>query len=346
MLLELDLPVRILGAGRSVPAGSPVTNLELLALDDTLAAKGADVLAKLAARIESKFGVAQRYLAHRPWRPRSEMCETTSEDLACEALGAALAGAGGRRPSLLIHGTTTTSRYTGSQAAAILGRLGAVAPAYEVKAGCSTSIASLHMAAAFLLSGYPDVAVACAETLSKVMHPDVRETWFGLADGGAAVWLERDEASPEFAIRRSYFSTDGRLVDLYTTRGRLPPTVEAIEAHGYCLQGDKDQMAAASRAHYDAMLDALFPPSFPMSELAWIIPHQVNRDLVEQVLRPRATRAAMVWDAREHGNLGGASVLFSLASCLERQVFQRGDRILLMSVGGGLSSAAQVWERL
>lgn len=345
MLIDAPVKIRILGAGRSVPAGRAVSNVDLLSLDPELKAKGADFLNELSARIESKFGVSERYLAHQPWQDRPGRGET-SEDLAFEALKIAMGQSTRSVPRLLIHGTTTTSRYTGSQAAAILGRLGVVAPAYEVKAGCSTSLASLHMATAFLIAGYPDVAVACAETLSRVMHPDVRETWFGLADGGAALWMEKNDTAPDFAITKSYFSTDGQHVDLYTTRGLLPPTVGDIQANGYCLQGDKDQLSILSRARYAAMLDTLFPASFPLSDVDWIIPHQVNRALIQDVLRPYAVRANVVWDAREFGNLGGASVLFSLARCLEQGVFRTHDKILLVSVGGGLSSAAQVWQKL
>ncbi len=344
MWIDEPLPVRVRGIGTALPAGPPVRNIDLLALDPASRAKGPAFLRELGARIESRYGVAERYLVRRPGHDPASR-GLTSEDLAAEALGAAMDAAGGGAPSLLIHGTTTTSRYTGSQAAAMLGRFGLVAPAYDVKAGCSTSLASLHMAAAFLRSGYPDVAVACAETLSKVMHPGVRETWLGLADGGAAVWLARDEAAPEFVITRSYFSTDGRHVDLYTTRGLLPPTIEAIESNGYCLEGDKDRLAELAKERYAAMLDTLFPPSGPEAAIDWIIPHQVNRALIDDVLRPRRLGARVVWDAREVGNLGGASVLFSLACALGRGLFKPRDRVLLMSVGGGLSAAAQIWEK-
>jgi 3-oxoacyl-[acyl-carrier-protein] synthase III len=345
MVMDARVNVRVRGAGRAVPAGPAVSNVDLLSLDPGMKSRDAAFLAELGSRIESKFGVSERYLAHRPWLHQPARGET-SEDLAFEALRIATGQCPSKSPSLLIHGTTTSSRYTGSQAAAILGRLGVVAPAYDIKAGCSTSLASLHMAAAFLRAGYSDVAVACAETLSRVMHPDVRETWFGLADGGAALWLAQDEEAPEFAITKSLFSTDGRHVDLYTTRGLLPPTQDEVRANGYCLQGDGEQMGTLARARYAAMIDELFSCDFPLSSVDWIIPHQVNRAIVDDVLRPYDVRAKVVWDAREFGNLGGASVLFSLARCLEQGAFSAHDRILLISVGGGLSSAAQVWEKL
>src|SRR6185503_3112834 len=86
--------------------------------------------------------------------------EETSELLALEAARRALGGHSGAELQAFIHGTTTTSRYTGSQAAAILGRLDSHASAWELKAGCSTSLASLHLAVALLGSGYDNVLVS------------------------------------------------------------------------------------------------------------------------------------------------------------------------------------------
>lgn len=54
--------------------------------------------------------------------------------------------------------------------------------------------------------------------------------------------------------------------------------------------------------------------------------------------------AELVWSADRVGNLGGTSVLFSLAEAWERRTFEPGDEILMMSVGGGLSYAMQHWR--
>ena len=345
MIIDTDLRVRVLGSAKAVPDGGPVSNVEILSTDPELRAKGADFLKRMSDRIESRFGVRERYLVHKPWQT-TQAHEDSSEDLAFRALRRALSVEGKGSPALLVHGTTTSSRYTGSQAASILGRLGIVAPAYEIKAGCSTSIASLHMALAFLKSGYSDVAVACGETLSKVMDPENRETWFGLADGGAALWLGKDDSAPDFAILKSYYCTDGLYSDLFTTRGGLPPTAAECESNLYSLRGDADRLRTVSRERYTTMLAEIFPPEFPLSAIDWVVPHQVNRELIQNVMKEHRISAKVVWNAREYGNLGGASVLFSMADSLERGLFRTGDRILLMSVGGGLSFAAQVWQKL
>jgi|WetSurMetagenome_2_1015567.scaffolds.fasta_scaffold75712_1 3-oxoacyl-[acyl-carrier-protein] synthase III len=345
MIIDANLTIKVLGCAKALPECLPVRNSDILLLDPAMKGKGAAFLEKMGNKIESRFGVAERYLTHKPWLPPGE-AEETSEELAFRALRSIIPSERRAAPSLFIHGTTTTSRYTGSQAAAILGRLGIIAPAYELKAGCSTSLAALHMAAMFLLAGYSDAAIACAETLSKVMNPKIRETWFGLADGGAALWIERNDRSPDFRICRSYYSTDGKHIDLFTTKGILPPAARDIESNGYCLQGDADQLSAVSIDRYCKMLELLYPDTARLSEIQWIIPHQVNRQLIQAVLDRYPIHARLVWSAREYGNLGGASILFSIADALQKGIFRRNDRILLMSVGGGLSFAAQLWEKL
>ena len=345
MIIDANVNIKMLGFGTALPDGPPVSNVDLLSHDPGFKEKDLSFLGGMSARIEAKFGVCERYLTRKPWEPE-RAGEDTSEELAFRALRDAWAGRKEPSPALFIHGTTTTSRYTGSQAASILGRLGIVAPAYEIKAGCSTSLASLHMAVSFLLAGYPNVAVACAETLSKVMHPEIRETWFGLADGGAALWFERNDATPDFRILKSYYSTDGKHADLFTTPGLLPPSAADLERRNYCLQGDKDVLSRVSREHYSMMLDRLFSDNCPLSGIHCLIPHQVNLDLIRDVLKSRMAAARLVWNAREFGNLGGASILFSLAECLRKGIFSKNERILLISVGGGLSFAAQIWEKL
>lgn len=354
-IIEPDLRIRILGHGRAVP-GAPVSNVDILARHPKTRGQPRAVLEGLGKRLEARFGIGHRYLARLPGEPGTpdaqaappaETAETedTSETLALRAARRAVAGHPATAIGALVHGTTTTSRYTGSQAPAILAALGSHAAGYEMKAGCSTSLASLHLAFSLLSMGHGNVLVSCAETLSKVIHPDLRETWFVLADGGAAVWMERDDDTPDFDIRRLLYHTDGRFVDMYTTHGKLPPSREALEAGGYALFGDGAALREQALRRYRVMLDHMFPGGAGLDRIRWLVPHQVNRGIIDTLYRDTPLRAEMVWSAREHGNLGGTSVLFSLAEALEQDLFRPGDEVLLMSVGGGLSFAMQHWVR-
>ncbi|HSP80659.1 MAG TPA: 3-oxoacyl-[acyl-carrier-protein] synthase III C-terminal domain-containing protein, partial [Myxococcaceae bacterium] len=184
---------------------------------------------------------------------------------------------------------------------------------------------------------------SCAETLSKVINPEVGETWFVLADGGAAIWLQREEEEPDFEVLQSFYATDGQLVDMYTTPGKLPPHQEALDKGGYFLFGDGTRLREEALRRYLFMLERLFPGGRGLERISWLIPHQVNRGLIDEVCQRSGLEARRVWSAERFGNLGGTSVVFSLAEAWEQRLFSPGDELLLMSVGGGLSFAMQHW---
>ena len=205
------------------------------------------------------------------------------------------------------------------------------------------------MALALLAQGYTNVLVGCGETLSKVIHPEIRETWFGLADGAAALWIARDETArgpSAFEILSSVYSTDGRQVDLYTTPGTLPPNAAELEQGRYFLSGDSSALGAQALARYTAMIEALLPDPVRRSAIKFLIPHQVNLSLIQEVQARTGLGGRSHWIADRVGNMGGTSVLYAWVDALRTQSFQPGDEILLMSVGGGLSFAAQLWRAL
>ena len=323
--------------------GPAVSNLDLLLKHPDTADKPRPMLEELAKRVARTYGFSERFLTRFPGTPY-RLHEETSETLARSAVKLTL-GANGA-PEAFVLGTTTARRYTGSQATSVLASFGLEIPAYEIKAGCSTSLASLHLAQALFSQGYDSVLVSCAETLSKVINPAVRETWFGLADGGAAIWLERAKDKAQFEIVKSVYSTDGKYVDMYTTQGDLPPRAEVLEAGGYYLSGDSSELKELAKKKYLAMIEALLPDAESRKRITQVIPHQVNLELIEQVLAETGITGQMNWSAKEFGNLGGTSVLFTLVQAISEKRFKSGDEILLMSVGGGLSFAAQVWRWL
>lgn len=341
-VLHPQLTFGVGGVGWAFPGDRPVSNAELLARSNN-EALSPKVQAALDIRIAQTFGFKTRYLAHWPNEALRDD-EMHSEGLAAQAVKEALADE--RNVEAFILGSTTSRRFSGSQATGVLGKFNIEAPAYEIKSGCSTSLASLHLAQSLMLFGYTNVLVSCAETMSKLADPDVRESWFGLADGAAALWLNQQGYGPRFKVQSTVFSTAGTLADLYTTRADLPPTMERVAAGGYYLKGDAAEMRMHAHRYYLKLIDAVLPSPTSRKNIQWIIPHQVSRALIDEVMVETGLKGEVLWDSEEVGNIGGASVLYTLCRAIKAEMFRAGDQILLMSVGGGLSSAAQLWTRI
>lgn len=148
-----------------------------------------------------------------------------------------------------------------------------------------------------------------------------------------------------FLLKRPFFSTEGKYVDAFTTQGVFPPTQEQLDTIGYHLVGDETLMKELAYNKYKHMLAHLLPTEEDRKSITWIIPHQVNRKLITQVLQEHhMMNKTIIWDADLIGNIGGASILYSLARAVEEKIFDRSGKILLMSVGGGLSYAGQILQ--
>lgn len=343
-ILHPNIRFEITAASRVLPESGPISNLEILQNFPRTADKSQAFLEKFAEKIGEEFDFHTRYWCHKPWESLDTSRELTAESLAINAVKKLLGTYTPRNIQSFLLGSTTNKRFTGSQAAAVLGELGLNAPAYDLKTGCSTSLSTLHLAYALMALGYQNTLICCAETLSKVIDPENEKTWIGLADGAAALFLEQSD-SGSFTVEKSFFSTDGKYVEAFTTQGVFPPTQEQIDTVGYHLIGDESLLKELAHTRYTEMINQLLPDQRERNEITWVIPHQVNRKLIDQLLNENQLKnKTVVWDSNTIGNIGGASILYTLARAVEEKIFDRPGKILLMSVGGGLSYAAQILQ--
>lgn len=323
-----------------VPSTSPISNFDVFKHFPRTADLSEAVQIKMAEMITQEFGFHQRYWVHLPWNALDDASET-SESLAIKVLATLFDSYPEQAIDAFILGSTTNTRYSGSQATSVLGKFAITCPAYDFKAGCSTSLAAFSLAYGLMALGYSKILVCCAETMSKIIDPDNEKTWLGVADGAAALLFEHSDAG-RFCVEKSLFSTDGRHVDAYTTRGQLPPTAHILENEGYFLRGDDHLLRDLAQEKYTEMLDLLFK-DIDKSEIQWIISHQVNRRLIDELIeRYMLHHAQLLWDADKIGNIGGASIAYTLARALQEGRFNKTGKILMMSVGGGLSFATQL----
>jgi 3-oxoacyl-[acyl-carrier-protein] synthase III len=339
--IHYQLPLKLRGYGHAEPERS-VTNIELLARTPQFKGRPDSFLEKVEERMVQGFGFKKRRMLALPGDDISSIKES-SETLGVESGRKALLNLT-ERPEILIHGTTTTSRYTGSQATAIAGKLGLTIPAYETKAGCSTGLAGLHMAYSFLSSGYESALCVFSETLSKVIDLPNQEAWFGLADGAASLFISKTATGEsDFTVLKSLFFTDGEHIDLYSTQGMLPPTAPTLAAGGYVLRGDPEKLRQQALRRYQDLISTLLTDEERRS-IRHIMCHQVNRQLVTDVIELTGISGEPFWINHEYGNIGGTTIPFSICLAMEQKKFESGDLILLMSVGGGVSAAAQLWR--
>ncbi|MBI2786108.1 MAG: 3-oxoacyl-ACP synthase, partial [Legionella longbeachae] len=156
-ILQPNIRFDFTAASRVLPNSPPISNLEILQNFPRTAEHPLSFLEKFAEKIGDEFGFYSRYWCHKPWESMNKSTDLTSESLAIQAVQQLLKNDTNKEIHAFLLGSTTNKRFTGSQAAAVLGHLGIDAPAYDLKTGCSTSLSTLHLAYALMALGYTNV---------------------------------------------------------------------------------------------------------------------------------------------------------------------------------------------
>ncbi len=317
------LGVRVAGTGSYLPKWA-VTNDDLSPTLDTN-----------DEWIRTRTGISTRH-----WGTDEEACS----DFAIPACRAAMEAAEVAPEEIdLVVCATFTSDYTMPTTAALIQReLGlSNAGGFDLNSACSGFVVGLSTVANFVRTGSSKCALLVgAEKMSAVTDPQDRSTRVIFGDGAGAVILKpcEDHSSDLLAARRGLRGDDEVLV-IKSSGSRLPPsTVTLSERKQYVAMEGRKTFKFAVRTFVSLIKETCADASVKASELKAIIPHQVNMRILESACE----RADVSIDLCEVnisrvGNTSAASVAIALDEAARAGKLERGDLILLLAFGAGLS---------
>ena len=278
--------------------------------------------------IRSMTGIAQRHIA-----AEDESTTDMASVAATRALGAA--GLDAQDLDLVILATITPDLVFPSTAAMLQARLGARhVGCFDLSAACSGFLYGLAIADAMITAGKCKVALVIgAERMSRLLDWNDRSTCVLFGDGAGAavvvgaavpgirsVHLHADGATPDVlrAPSRStpYLHMDGGIVYKFAVRGLVEGGVEALEQN---------------------MLTA--------PEVDWVIPHQANLRIIETATRKLGiSQDKAVVTVDRHANTSAASIPLALDEAIRDGRIRPGNKVLLLSVGGGFTWASSLMD--
>ena len=322
--MEPVWPLTIEGLGAGVPE-RVVENHEL-----------EDALGMSRGWIEARTGIRRRHLA-------SEGEDTLTFALAAsrDALGAAGLHAGDL--DLILVATCTPAQPIPTTACLLQQALGCRhVPAFDLGAACSGFVFSLVTAAAMLSSGqYRHALVVGAETLSSVTDPRDPALASLLADGaGAAVVTSR--AVEGSGILDHALGADGSLSDLLVVRAggsARPASAETVARGLHHLRMKGSGVSRFALTAMPAMIrGTLDRTGLAIDDLALIVPHQMNMRLIDSVsAKLGIPRAKFALNLDEYGNTSAASIPLALHDAWREGRVRRGDLVLLLGLGAGVT---------
>jgi 3-oxoacyl-[acyl-carrier-protein] synthase-3 len=320
--------VHIVGTGSYVP-DRVLTNADLEKMVDTT-----------DEWIFTRTGIKERRIAP------DYMC---TSDMAAEASRRAMQQAGVREDEidLIICATITPDMPFPATACLIQQKLGAKkAAAFDMEAACSGFLYGIEIGQQFITSGtYDTVLVVGAEKLSTIVDWTDRQTCVLFGDGaGAAILRSRGE---EHGILTTCMGADGSQADILLMPAggaKYPASKESVSAGMHHLKmAGKEVFKNAVIAMQTAAEEALQKCNLTSADIKCVIPHQANIRILEALADRLGVPMEKVYvNLHRYGNISAASVAIALDEAAREGRFQRGDLILLVVFGSGLTWASCV----
>jgi 3-oxoacyl-[acyl-carrier-protein] synthase-3 len=292
--------------------------------------------------IVTRTGIQSRRLAAKD--------EFTS-DLAAHAAQRAMkkAGVTADQIDLIIVATITPDMPFPATACIVQQKIGAHrAAAFDLEAACSGFIYGLEIGQQFIMSRtYDTVLVIGAEKLSSIVDWTDRNTCVLFGDGaGAAVLQSRPNSHGLLTAVMGADGSKGNLLHMPAGGSRCPASADSVAAKLHYLQMDgRETFKSAVQAMYHAAQEALRRCELDISKIKCVIPHQANRRIIDAVgKRLGATPEQLFINLDRYGNTSAASVAIALDEAVSSGKIQRGDLILMMVFGAGLTWGAAVIE--
>lgn len=250
---------------------------------------------------------------------------------------------------LIVVATITPDMPFPATACLVQQELGASkAAAFDLEAACSGFIYALEVGRAFISSGvYQNVLIIGAEKLSSIIDWEDRNTCVLFGDGaGAAVLQRRDGVRGVLATR---LGSDGNKAEILAMPGggcRQPATVDSVNERIHFLKMEgKEVYKNAVTAMTAAAKDVMERSNLNIEDIKCIIPHQANQRIISAIGERLGAREDQVFvNLQKYGNTSAASVAVALDEALQSGKIDRGDRILIIAFGAGLTWGATILE--
>lgn len=286
--------------------------------------------------IRTRTGIRRRHVAAED-EFTSDLAYRSVEDLVRRYGEAALADV-----DMVIVATNTPDALFPATAALVQARFGLNAGAFDLLAACPGWLYALSVAKSYVESGQSrKVLTIGAEALTKLVDWDDRATAVLFGDGAGAAIVEAVEAP--FGLSPMVLGADGTgAPHLHVGAvGRCLPNGDPLTPK--LRMNGREVFKFAVRVMDTATLEAIEKAGMTPDDISLFVPHQANFRIIDaarQRLGLPEDRVVVTVD--EYGNNSTASIPLALIHALDGGRVADGDRLLLVTFGGGLSWAAGV----
>jgi 3-oxoacyl-[acyl-carrier-protein] synthase-3 len=220
---------------------------------------------------------------------------------------------------------------------------------FDLAAACSGFVYGLSIVQQFIESGrLKNAVVIGAETLTKITDWEDRTSCILFGDGAGAVVLERSGDGRRGILFCTMHSDGDRweALNCQAYGSRYPAAKKLDDPKRIYMQiKGREVYQQAIRRIVETVNDCLQACNLSLDDVAMLISHQMNARIIESASKRLGLPDEKVFiNIDEYGNTSAASVPIAFDECVRKGRIKRGDIVILVAFGAGLTWGANVIE--
>lgn len=244
---------------------------------------------------------------------------------------------------LIVCATMTPDNFTPSVACMVQEKLGLGdnVTAFDVNAACTGFVFALKIVASMLNTYHKKALVIGCETLSKIIDFEDRNTCVLFGDGAGAIVVEKDEKNEEF-----YTCSLGNDKDLIAENVEMNFEMKnKVLKSEFLKMNGKEIFKFAINVIEKSIDNILDRTNLKLEDIKLIIPHQANQRIISNVAKKlNVDNDKFFVNLEKYGNTSAASVPMALCEAFESKKITKGDKVILVGFGGGLTWGSTIIE--
>lgn len=223
-------------------------------------------------------------------------------------------------------------------------------PSFTVHTTCLSFLVAFQTAANFIHNGvYKRILIVSSDRGTRGRNLNEPESSALLGDGSASVIVEAPAQSDNSKLLYWKMNTWPSGADLTELRGggtNLPPHEPKMRLEDNLFTMKGPQVYKLARKKVSVMIEEMLEKcKLSHDDIDWVIPHQASNMAVRAYAKYGGFDESKVVNVvAQTGNCVAASLPMALTMQYQKQPFKRGDKILMIGTGAGLSAASLLFR--
>lgn len=244
---------------------------------------------------------------------------------------------------LVLCATATGDYAMPSTACCVALEIGAKCAAFDMNAACTGFVYALDVADSYLRAGKAQsILIVCAEMMSRAVDWRDRASCILFGDGAAACVVTTGESLKYLRI-----SAEPQIEPLFAEnlRGNNPFSQSAPDTNTFLQMQGQHVYKFAVKTIENEIAAALSALNLDAGDIDFFVLHQANARIIEGArARLRLPPEKFPTNIQNYGNMSAASIPVLLCEMAEHGRVKKGDRLMLIGFGAGMTAGTAVME--